>query len=265
MSNPAETYESYMVPALFGPWASVLVERANPPRGARVLDVATGTGIVARRVAERVGHEGAVVGIDLNPNMLAVARNKAAQERIAVDWREGRAETLPFENEEFDLVLCQFALMFFQDRPNALAEMRRVLRKGGRVVLSVFEGIEQYPFYKTLDDVIQRRLGMSGVQDIFVLGDTKMLRNLMERAGFENIVIESRSMNARFPDPESFLAGEIAVDTAAIPSMQHLDDATRTAIVQEIQQEMAEPLRAVTEGNEVVLPFRIYLVRAERH
>jgi ubiquinone/menaquinone biosynthesis C-methylase UbiE len=264
MSNPAETYESYMVPTFFAPWASYLVQSANPQPGERVLDVGCGTGIVARRVALRVGSKRKVVGLDLNPNMLAVARTAAEREGMQIEWHEGHAEKLLFPEGSFDLALCQFALMFFADRRAALAEMHRVLTKGGRVALSVFQDLERHPFYQTLDDAIQQRLGMSGVQDIFALGDDDELHALLTDAGFQRVEIEPVSLTARFPDPEGFLAGEIDVDTAAIPSMQHLDDQARQALTTAIREDMEAPLREVTEDDHVVLPFHAYIACAER-
>ncbi len=264
MSNPAETYESYMVPALFAPWASYLVGSAKPQPGERVLDVACGTGIVARCVAQRLGAQGKVVGLDLNPHMLTVARAAAEREGLAIEWHEGRAEQLPFPDSSFDLALCQFALMFFADRHAALAEMYRVLTKGGRVSLSVLQGLDRHPFYQTLHDVIQQRLGMSSVQDIFALGDADKLRTLLTEAVFQHVEIEPVSMVARFPDPEGFLAGEIDVDTAAIPAMQHLDAQARQAIVAAISEDMKMPLQEVTEDDHVVLPFHVHIARAER-
>ncbi len=238
MSNPAETYESYMVPTFFAPWAAYLVQSANPQPGERVLDVACGTGIVARRVAPHVGSHGKVIGLDLNPHMLTVARAAAEREGLAIEWHEGRAEKLPFPDGSFDLVLCQFALMFFADQRAALAETHRVLTDGGRVALSVFQGLERHPFYQRLHEVIERRLGMSGVSDIFSLGDADALRTLLTGAGFGYVEIEPVSMTARFPDPEGFLAGEIDVDTAAIPSMQHLDMKARQEVTAAIREEM---------------------------
>ncbi len=88
MSNPAESYESYMVPTLFAPWASHLVQSADPQHGERVLDLACGTDIVARHVAPRLGTKGAVTGLDLNPHMLTVARAAAERQGLAVEWRE---------------------------------------------------------------------------------------------------------------------------------------------------------------------------------
>jgi ubiquinone/menaquinone biosynthesis C-methylase UbiE len=262
MSNPAETYEQYMVPTLFAPWASRLIQAANPQLGEQVLDVACGTGIVARKVAAHIGSNGSIVGIDLNPNMLTVARATAQGEGLAIEWHQGRAEKLPFADASFHLVLCQFALMFFADRQAALAEIQRVLVDGGRFLMSVWQSLDQHPFYRKLDDVIQRRFGMSGVQDIFALGDAEGLRALLTDAGFQQVEMEPVSMTARFPDPEGFLAGEIDVDTAAIPSLQHLDAQARQAITAAVGDEMKEALQEVTQGDSVVIPFHAHIVRA---
>ena len=240
MSNPAESYESYMVPALFAPWARRLVQSALPRTGERVLDLACGTGIVARQVAPQVGSGGTITGLDLNPSMLAVARAAAAREGLAIDWREGRAERLSLADGAFDLVLCQFALMFMADRPAALAEMHRVIRVGGRLALSVWQGIDRHPFYRELDRVIQQRLGVAALAEIFALGDAGTLRALLTGAGFQGVEIESVSMDAHFPNPAGFLAGEIDVDTAAIPSMQHLDEEARRAITAAISGDMQD-------------------------
>src|SRR5262245_15999774 len=96
MPNPAEGYESYMVPMLFGPCAGRLIEMADPRQGERVLDVGCGTGIVARQVAGRLGSSGSVTGVDLSLNMLAVAKRAAVKEGLTIEWREGNAEQLPF-------------------------------------------------------------------------------------------------------------------------------------------------------------------------
>jgi SAM-dependent methyltransferase len=264
MDNPAETYESYMVPVLFAPSTERLLDLAQPRPGERVLDVGCGTGIAARRAAPRVGTAGRVVGLDASPGMLAVAGAAAGRERLSIDWKEGRAEALPFADGAFDLVLCQYALMFFADPSAALAEMRRVLAAGGRAVLSVWQGLDRHPFYQRLDGVIERQLGMSGVRDIFVLGDVVDLRDRVTKAGFGQVEIAPFELLARFPDPDGFLAGEIDVDTAAIPAMQHLDAAARADLTARIRSEMADALRSVTVGGHVQLPFHAHLVQAGR-
>ena len=125
-----EAYERYLVPVLFAPCADQLIELAAPGPGERVLDVACGTGIVARRAAARVGAGGALVGLDLNEGMLRVARTVGADVRPTIDWRAANAADLPFGDGEFDIVFCQQGMQFFPDRVVALGEMRRVLVPG---------------------------------------------------------------------------------------------------------------------------------------
>lgn len=262
MSNPAEGYESYMVPTLFGPWAAKLIEAADPQPGERVLDVGCGTGVVARQVASRLGVGSAVTGFDASPDMLEVAKAAGARERVAISWCEGNAEQLPFPDGRFDLVLCQFALMFFHDKTAALSEMRRAVTANGRVLLSVWQGLDRHPFYQALHEVIQQRVGLSVLQDIFILGNADRLRELVMAAGFQRAEIDPVSMTARFPNPDAFLAGEIEVDTAAIPSMQHLDASARQAMVAAIAADMKAPLGEVSEDNHVVIAFHAQIVKA---
>lgn len=262
--NPSEIYELYAVPALFAPAAERLLAAARPLPGERVLDVGTGTGIVARRATPLVGPTGSVDALDMSVAMLSVARTAAAREGLSIAWHEGMAEKLPFPETRFDLVLCQYALMFVSDVPTALAEMRRVLAPGGRVALSVFQGIERHPFYRALDQAIERRLGMSTVAAIFALGDADALRESLARAGFHDIVIESFALTTHLGPPDTFLAGEIEIDTAAIPALHGLEPAARRVLAEAIAAEMAEPLRAVTEGDEVVIEFHDLIARANR-
>ena len=183
----------------------------------------------------------------------------ASEEGLTIDWDEGQAEALPYPDECFDLVLSQFALMFFADRAGALAEMRRVLIPGGRVALSVFQGIDRHPFYQALDNAIERRLGMSAVGEIFALGDADALGASLTRAGFRDAMVEPFPVTASFPNPDAFLAGEIDVDTAAIPAMQGLDLDARRDLTAAIQADMAKALDAVTEG-----PRPPHVPRADR-
>jgi SAM-dependent methyltransferase len=251
-----------MVPALFAPWASQLLQRANPQPAERVLDLACGTGVVARLAAPLLGSKRSVTAIDLSPTMLSVGRAAAEGEGLDIEWRLGRAEQLPFADCTFDLVLCQFALMFFADRAAALTEAYRILTDDGRLFLNVWQALDRHPFYETLHHVIQRRLGMSAIEDIFALGDEDELCGLLTNAGFQCVEIEAASITARFPNPEGFLAGEIDLDTASIPSMQALDLAERNAIVAAISEDMKEPLLEVTQEDHVVIPFHAFFARA---
>jgi hypothetical protein len=152
--------------------------------------------------------------------------------------------------------------MFAPNKAAALAEMRRVVSEKGRVLISVWQGLDWHPFYQTLHKVIQQRLGMSALQDVFALASEDELRALAVGAGFRRIELKPFSLTARFPNPDAFIAGEIEVDTAAIPSMQHLDSRAREAIVTAITADMQSPLREITHDNHVVLPFHGNIVRA---
>ena len=153
--DAAETYESVFVPALFEPWARMLVDAAGVGPGDRVLDVACGTGIVARIAADRVGAGGSVVGLDRNPAMLAVAERL----RPDIEWREGDASGLPFLARSFDVVLCQAALMFFSDPRRALGEMARAIKDDGIVAIQVWDRLEDQPAYRPFIDAAARSAG----------------------------------------------------------------------------------------------------------
>jgi SAM-dependent methyltransferase len=262
MPNPAEGYESYMVPTLFGPCARNLIEVAAPKPGERILDLGCGTGIVARTVARQLGGSSTIIALDMSPNMLAVARAAATREGLAIGWREGNAEQLPFPDNSFDVILCQFALMFVSNKAAAFAEMRRVIAENGRVIASVWQSLERHPFYQTLNKIIQERVGVSALQDIFAFGSANELRTLAVGAGFGRVEIKPFSFTARFPNPDAFIAGEIAVDTASIPSMQHLDTRDREAIAAAITSDIQPHLTEITSDNHVVIPFHGNIVRS---
>jgi ubiquinone/menaquinone biosynthesis C-methylase UbiE len=131
-----ENYEKYFVPSIGRPLASDLMDTASLQPGERVLDVACGTGIIARLAAERVGSTGSVAGLDLNPGMLEVARS-VAPAGYSIEWHQSSAESMPLDDEQYDVVLCQLGLQFMEDKPAAVREMYRVLTRGGRLALSV--------------------------------------------------------------------------------------------------------------------------------
>ncbi|WP_037374758.1 class I SAM-dependent methyltransferase [Sedimenticola selenatireducens] len=180
--SSAEIYERHFVPALFRQWGNIMVDRLGVGLGDRVLDVACGTGVLACAAATRVGNDGCVVGLDINPEMLAVARRK----NTVIDWQQGPAEALPYENGSFDRVASQFGFMFFEDQAGALREMLRVLRPGGQLAVAVCDALDHSPGYAVLAELLHRLFG-SAVADAFrapfSCGDRELLLSRSAQAG----------------------------------------------------------------------------------
>ena len=204
-TDAATVYEELFVPALFGPWAEVVAGEADLRPGDWVLDVACGTGVLARAAAKRVAG-GSVVGLDASEGMLAVAARTSPD----IEWREGLAESLPFDDARFDVVVSQFGLMFFSDARQALREARRVLRPGGRAVFAVWASASDTPGYAAFIALLDRLFGASvaaGLQAPFSLGDPEQLGALFRDAGGSPRV-ETHSGVARFPDLETWIRAD---------------------------------------------------------
>jgi ubiquinone/menaquinone biosynthesis C-methylase UbiE len=188
-TNFAEMYERWIVGPLFRPWAEITLEEVNLAQSDHVLDIACGTGIVARVAKERLGGAGCVVGVDLSPEMLAVARAVAS----GIDWREGNASALPLrDGEKFDVVICQQGLQFFQDKPAAAAEMRRALVNGGRLAVATWRADDEIPFMRQLRRVAERHLGAI-VDQRHCFGDASRLEALIRDAGFHEVRVRTIS------------------------------------------------------------------------
>jgi ubiquinone/menaquinone biosynthesis C-methylase UbiE len=200
------------------PWAIDLVDRVGVEPGDRLLDVACGTGAVARVAAARVGGDGRVVGVDVNRGMLRVAHAS----RPELEWREGSVLELPFGDSEFDVVMCQLGVQFFPDRRTALQEMRRVLALGGRFGASVYSAIERNPAAEALSDALDRHLGEGASRakrHEHSLSDPSELRTLLADAGFADIRIEKATRRVRFASPEQW----VGIQFAATPLAALLD------------------------------------------
>ena len=141
-------YDTYLVPLLFEPYAADLVNRLASRSLSRVLEVAAGTGVVTRALASVLPERVAIVATDLNQPMLDQA--SALGTTRPVEWRQADAMRLPFQDGTFDAVVCQFGVMFFPDKPQALSEARRVLRPGGVLVFNVWDRIEENEFADTV-------------------------------------------------------------------------------------------------------------------
>jgi ubiquinone/menaquinone biosynthesis C-methylase UbiE len=200
-----ENYERYFVPAIGAPAAIDLIKIAELRPGERVLDVACGTGVVARLAAEVVGAAGTVAGLDINPGMLAVARSTTPPGMV-IEWREANAEAMPLPETSFDAVLCQMGLQFIPGKQTALKEMWRVLAPGGRLILNVPGPTPQ--LFVIMGEALARHIGAEAtgfVNQVFSLHDTAEIHNLINGAGFRDVSVQADTKSLRLPPPEKFL------------------------------------------------------------
>jgi ubiquinone/menaquinone biosynthesis C-methylase UbiE len=252
----AEVYESKFVPAIFAEWAPHLVEAAGVAPGQRLLDVACGTGVVARAAADRMGGQGRVVGLDLNQGMLAVARRL----RPDIEWRQGDAAELPFEPGTFDVVLCQAAMMFFPDRARALREMARVATGGGTVAVQVWDRLEAQAGFAPLYQTFASYLGPEAMElesSYWTLGDLDLVASLFEAAGLRITATRTRVGIARYDSSQEAVATEIE----ATPLMERISQDTYRRIL----EDAGEALRPFTvAGGRVELPLKGHLVTASQ-
>jgi ubiquinone/menaquinone biosynthesis C-methylase UbiE len=257
-SAPAN-YERYFVPAIGAPLAATLIEAAELRAGERVLDVACGTGVVARLAARRVGPTGAVTGVDLNPGMLAVAR-EATPSSTSIEWHEANAEELGLPDDTYDVVLCQMGLQFFADKAGALGEMRRVLKPGGRLVLNLPGPTPRA--LAVMADALGRHVAPATagfVHAVFSLHDPEAIRALLADAGFQGVITQVATRTLRLPPPAEFL-WQYVWSTPLAPQLAEVGDERRAAIERDVVSEWTK----MTEGGALQVDVNMVTAIARR-
>ncbi|MCF8469055.1 MAG: class I SAM-dependent methyltransferase [Sneathiella sp.] len=254
--SAAEIYEKFFVPALFGEWAPRLCDATGISTGGSLLDVACGTGVVAREAKSRVGGSGAVTGLDRNNGMLDVAASLAPD----IIWQSGVAEELPFEDGMFDAVTCQFGLMFFDDRKKALIEMWRVLRPGGRLVVATWDTLAHTPGYDAMAELLDRLFGAeiaAALKAPFILGDPDTLMTIFTDAGISDPVIKTRPGLAHFPGIEGWVYTDIKGWTLS----ESIDETQYQRLLAEAKKHLA---RFTTAEGSVEFSSPAHIVIAEK-
>ncbi len=261
-----ELYQRHLVPSMTAMWATDLADRAGLRSGERVLDVACGTGVVARVAAQRVGGTGRVAGLDINPGMLEVARSVPAPDGAPIDWYEGSALDLPFADASLDVTLCQLGLQFFPDRRRALRQIRRVLVPGGRLALSVFGPIEHNPATYALANALDRHAhaGASATKRAeHALADSECLRALVTRAGFGDIVIDTVTKMVQFPSVVDYV--QIQLSATPLATLTARVDATgREHLFAAVVDDVGTALGAYDEGGRLKFPQELHILLAHR-
>lgn len=201
-------YESLFVPAVFETWTRHLVDGAGIKEGSHVLDVACGTGVLARSALARTGATGRVVGADLAPGMLAAAN----EIEPAIDWVLCSAEDLDLDDGAFDCVVSQFGMMFFQDRQKSADEMYRVLKPGGSIAIAVWRSVEHNPAYADIISVLDEQVGTAAADALrlpFSLGDAGEVTAVLEGSGYSDITVNVITESARFPSSRQMVEAEL--------------------------------------------------------
>lgn len=257
-----DAYERYLVPPMFAPWAERLIDTVELESGDRVLDVGCGTGIVARRVAEQLGPEGTVVGVDINDGMLEVAERTAGASRLEAEWRRGDATDLPFSDGTFDVVLCQQVLQFVSDPSIAFREMHRVLSPGGRIAASVWRPIEYNPGYAELAEALAGTVGDDAramMRSPFPAWTGDDLGTPAQDAGFSDRSLTIQIGSMRYPSVAEFVRREAASSPLA-ELLGNIEPEVRETLVEEARSR----LEGYIDDTGVVFPMESYLLTAEQ-
>jgi len=257
--NAPQLYERETVQTLGRPLAELMFAHVPLQAGDRVLDAACGTGVVTRVAAQRFRHLAHLVGVDLNPGMLDVARSHTPTTGVPVEWRQGDLGALPFLDSRFEVVLCQQGLQFVPDPGAALREMRRVLVPGGRLAFTVFSEVPVY--YAALADALARHVSAAAATSClsrYTLQEATMLQTLVDAAGFGAITFRVLEVQRRMPASavsivEAMARAPYARDVAAVAE----------AVRHTIGQEVSTALQAYRDGDDVVIPHRSHLVQAQ--
>lgn len=256
--DAAQLREAYSVRYLLGPWVQGLVTLAGLQPGHRVLDVACGTGVVARLAATGVGPTGQVTGLDINAAMLAVARSLPPGAGARISWVEGNAQDMGLPNASFEVVLCQQGLQFFPDKSSAVREMRRVLIPNGRVVLSVWKSAG--PYNVAVGEALERYAGVDAATKFRAAReapDAEALNRLFLQAGFRGVEIRPSAMTIRLPALETFVLGHLSGHPVA-GAVSALSADKRAALAKQV----SATLKRYADGDGVAVPDEVNIVMA---
>lgn len=234
-------YENALVGPLFTPWGAHLLDRVGAQGGESVLDVACGPGTVAQLAAGRVGRSGSVVGCDLSEEMLSIARAKGAVSGVTVEYRQCSAEALSVVDNTFDVAVCQQGLQFFGDPVGALRELRRSLRNGGRVGVSVWCEIDACEPFAALAAGIAEVLGSDAAGGYsngpWALNDAKHLGDQLRAAGFADVDVCRDEITVVFEDADHLIRTLGAAPVGA--KVQALDPDGRRALRSAVEKAAA--------------------------
>jgi len=210
----ADIYESQKVPAIFEPLAKATLEKFMPSSPVNVLDVACGTGIISRLLSERLVEPSRIVGIDLNPAMVEVARREMPASNHTIEWFAADVTELPCRDGEYDVVICQQGLQFFPNKLAALRELRRVIKIDGCIILTCWRSVS--PLFQAISDSLRVRLSEGAAKQAvapFAFRDEQIIARLLGDAGFEKCTVSALKVERTLMPPTGAIRNEILAST----------------------------------------------------
>jgi ubiquinone/menaquinone biosynthesis C-methylase UbiE len=256
-----ENYDRYLGPALFEPYARDLAARVDAGEGASVLELACGTGILTRLLRERLPRGARLTATDLNEAMIDYAARKFSHEGN-VEWKQADASDLPFGDESFDAVACQFGFMFVPDKAKAFSEARRVLKPGGSLLFNVWDALERNDLAHVAHTTISKffeRDPPTFYQVPFSLHDTEVVTSLLTSAGFKNIKLTPLAFPSVSPSAAEAARGLVEGNPVIMAIRERMP-----SDVQKIEAAVAEALVARCGDAPVEGKMRAFVFKAAR-
>jgi SAM-dependent methyltransferase len=257
--NTAEIYEDQKVPAIFGPLAEAMLNVVPLSQNDRVLDVACGTGVVARKVRERIGPTARVVGADLNEGMIATAGSLNDKFSRSCEWYVSDAANMSFGDGEFSMIFCQQGLQFFPDEAAALKEMKRVLCPGGRIALTIWSGPSV--FFTVMAEALAKHVDQSVAEKSlapFAYRGRDTLEAHLSALGFIDVTRQEISVDRVITDPETSIPKEIMGNPVG-SSVAEKGEETMQRIVTDILSDISDFRR----GSDLVVPQLTHLFQGK--
>lgn len=255
-----EMYDRYLGTLLFEPYAADIAQRVAKRRPRKVLEIAAGTGTVSRQLLEALPKETSLTVTDLNAPMLEYARDKSTVGGRDVEWRQADAQQLPFPDESFDAVVCQFGVMFFPDKRRGLLEFNRVLENHGVLILSVWDSFDSNPVQSIAHSTIGTFFENDPPDFYKVpcgMGNKAEAVRLTEDAGFKDIVIETVSLTGSSSSARSAAQG-LVKGNPVINTIRERG----TADVDEIVLALTHALEMRFGAGPLRVPLRAHVVTA---
>lgn len=248
-----------MVPGMFARWTERAVNLAGLQPGEQLLDVACGTGIGARLAAKRIGRAGQVVGLDLDPGVVEVARRLAAAAGTPIECHCASALEMPLPDAAFDVVFCLQGIQFFPDRVAGFTEIRRVLKPRGRLVATIWGPIETNKGHEAIVRALEnQKVDAAAAKKACSFADPAEIRNSAARAGFGSIEIRTEDGLTNYASFESFMEGMTVGSPSTRRAVQLLPEGGRDQFVKEVRAALAP---YIVDGK-LAYPMRTHIVVA---